>query len=63
MKEKKCHDAEVWSVAMNEKSNILLSGSDDCYLKISMETKNSEHFELIQKELTNRGYKITSNTQ
>ena len=36
---------------------------NDCYLKISMETKNSEHFELIQKELTNRGYKITSNTQ
>ena len=36
---------------------------NDCYLKISMETKDSEHFELIQKELTRRGYKITSNTQ
>lgn len=36
---------------------------NDCYLKISMETKDAEHFELIQKELTRRGYKITSNTQ
>lgn len=36
---------------------------NDCYLKISMETKDSEHFELIQQELTRRGYKITSNTQ
>ena len=36
---------------------------NDCYLKISMETKDSEHFVLIQEELTKRGYKITSNTQ
>ena len=36
---------------------------NDCYLKISMETKDSEHFILIQEELTKRGYKITSNTQ
>lgn len=36
---------------------------NDCYLKISMETKDAEHFELIQQELTRRGYKITSNTQ
>lgn len=36
---------------------------NDCFLKISMETKNQEHFELIQKELTRRGYKITSNVQ
>ena len=36
---------------------------NDCFLKISMETKNSQHFEQIQKELTRRGYKITSNVQ
>ena len=36
---------------------------NDCFLKISMETKNSEHFEQIQKELIRRGYKITSNVQ
>ena len=36
---------------------------NDCFLKISMETKNSQHFEEIQKELTRRGYKITSNVQ
>ncbi|MBQ3640576.1 threonine ammonia-lyase [bacterium] len=36
---------------------------NDCYLKISMETKNSEHFEAIQKALRDHGYKIMSNIQ
>ena len=36
---------------------------NDCFLKISMETKNAAHFEEIQKALTDRGYKITSNVQ
>lgn len=31
-----------------------------CFLQISMETKNSEHFEQIKKALTDKGYKITS---
>lgn len=32
-----------------------------CFLQISMETKNAEHFEQIQKALTDKGYKIISN--
>ncbi len=36
---------------------------NDCFLKISMETKNAQHFEEIQKALKNRGYRITSNVQ
>ncbi len=35
----------------------------DCYLKISMETKNAEHFEQIKQALKDRGYKITSTVQ
>ena len=34
-----------------------------CFLKISMETRNHEHFMLIQKALTDKGYKIASNVQ
>ncbi|BFU26396.1 WD domain, G-beta repeat containing protein [Entamoeba histolytica HM-1:IMSS-B] len=33
VKEVKCHDAEVWSVAMNIDGKTLLSGSDDTYCK------------------------------
>lgn len=34
---------------------------NDCFLKISMETKNAEHFEEIKQALIKRGYKITTN--
>lgn len=33
---------------------------NDCFLKISMETRNAQHFEEIQKALIAKGYKITS---
>lgn len=36
---------------------------NDCFLKISLETRNQEHFEQIQNALIARGYKITSNVQ
>ena len=36
---------------------------NDCFLKISMETRNMEHFEQIQEALIKKGYKITSNVQ
>ena len=36
---------------------------NDCFLKISLETRNHEHFEQIQKALLEKGYKITSNVQ
>lgn len=36
---------------------------NDCFLKISLETRNHEHFEQIQKALIEKGYKITSNVQ
>ena len=36
---------------------------NECFLKISMETRNAAHFEQIQKALTDRGYKIISNVQ
>ena len=36
---------------------------NDCYLKISMETRNFEHFEMIKKALTEKGYNITSTVQ
>lgn len=34
---------------------------NDCFLKISMETKNAEHFEEIKQALIRREYKITTN--
>lgn len=34
---------------------------NDCFLKISMETKNAQHFEEIKQALIRRGYKITTN--
>ena len=36
---------------------------NDCFLKISMETKNQAHFEEIQKALIAKGYKIASNVE
>ena len=36
---------------------------NDCYLKISMETRNFEHFESIKEALTKKGYKLTSTVQ
>ncbi len=36
---------------------------NDCYLKISMETRDFAHFELIKKALIDRGYNITSTVQ
>lgn len=36
---------------------------NDCFLKISMETRNSEHFEQIKQALINKGYKIASSVQ
>ncbi len=36
---------------------------NDCFLKISLETRNHEHFEQIQKALIEKGYRITSSVQ
>ena len=36
---------------------------NDCFLKISLETRNTEHFEQILKALTEKGYKIASSVQ
>lgn len=36
---------------------------NDCFLKISMETKNAEHFEQIKQALIDKGYKIASSVQ
>ena len=36
---------------------------NDCFLKISMETKNMEHFNEIKQALIDRGYKIASSVQ
>ncbi len=36
---------------------------NDCFLKISMETKNTAHFEQIKQALINKGYKIASSVQ
>ena len=33
VKEVKCHDAEVWSVALRHDGKMMLSGSDDTYMK------------------------------
>lgn len=34
-----------------------------CFLQISMETKNAQHFEDIKQALINKGYKITADVQ
>lgn len=36
---------------------------NDCFLKISMETRNFEHFEAIKQALKDKGYKILSTVQ
>lgn len=36
---------------------------NDCFLKISMETKNAAHFEQIKQALIDKGYKIASTVQ
>lgn len=36
---------------------------NDCFLKISMETRNAQHFEQIKQALINKGYKIASEVQ
>ena len=36
---------------------------NDCYLKISMETRNFEHFEMVKNALIKKGYNITSTVQ
>ncbi len=36
---------------------------NDCFLKISMETRNAEHFEQIKQALISKGYKIASSVQ
>lgn len=36
---------------------------NDCYLKISMETRDFNHFETIKKALIEKGYNITSTVQ
>ncbi len=36
---------------------------NDCYLKISMETRNFEHFESVRQALVDKGYKILSSVQ
>lgn len=36
---------------------------NDCFLKISLETRNTAHFEEIQQALIAKGYRITSNVQ
>ena len=36
---------------------------NDCYLKISMETRDFEHFEIIKDALIKKGYNILSTVQ
>ena len=36
---------------------------NDCYLKISMETRDFKHFEMIKKALIEKGYNLTSTVQ
>lgn len=36
---------------------------NDCFLKISLETRNAQHFEQIKQALINKGYKIASSVQ
>ncbi len=63
---------EVSSIIANYGANVIRvrhnqggEGTDinDCYLKISMETRNFEHFEQIKNALVNAGYNILSTVQ
>ena len=55
------HGANVIRVRHNQGGE----GTDinDCYLKISMETRDFEHFEAIKKTLIEKGYNILSSVQ
>ncbi len=55
------HGANVIRVRHNQGGSN--TDINDCFLKISLETRNQEHFEQIQKALIAKGYKITSNVQ
>ena len=55
------HGANVIRVRHNQGGSN--TDINDCFLKISLETRNQEHFEQIQKALIAKGYKITSNIQ
>lgn len=55
------HGANVIRVRHNQGGSN--TDINDCFLKISLETRNQEHFEQIQNALIAKGYKITSNVQ
>ena len=57
--------AELGANVIRVRHNQGGEGTDinDCYLKISMETRNFEHFETIKKALMDKGYNITSTVQ
>ena len=55
------HGANVIRVRHNQGGSN--TDINDCFLKISLETRNLEHFEQIQNALIAKGYKITSNVQ
>ena len=43
-----------------KRTGITAFSFNDCFLKISMETKNLRHFCEIKKALQNAGYKVMS---
>lgn len=55
------HGANVIRVRHNQGGSN--TDINDCFLKISLETRNQEHFEQIQNALIAKGYRITSNIQ
>ena len=55
------HGANVIRVRHNQGGSN--TDINDCFLKISLETRNQEHFQQIQNALIAKGYKITSNVQ
>lgn len=55
------HGANVIRVRHNQGGSN--TDINDCFLKISLETRNQEHFEQIQNALIAKGYRITSNVQ
>ena len=54
--------AELGANVIRVRHNQGGEGTDinDCYLKISMETRNFEHFEKIKQALIDKGYNILS---
>ncbi len=57
--------AELGANVIRVRHNQGGEGDDinDCYLKISMETRDFEHFEAIKKALTDKGYNVLSTVQ